>query len=342
MTKAVTGRAAPCRGADRGWLARLVEQLAERARAGRGRSGRSAPTPSTLGYDRMVAGLGLQSSDLQRLLAGKLVLVGGQFRASNDWVEFPVHGQAPGVHYHAMALDNLIEDGADYRRNANDDARLRPAEEPDDLRPGLLRRPRRDGAQQPAGPRGRRRGWSRGCARGLWPALPAAVRRLDRRRWCWRPGSGVAYAHRSPINWIGIAACVAGGFLFYATRQTLPADILGSIEHLPWVRRVLAACGRFASPEVRGGPAGDPPAPRRPDAAAATGHAPTSITGRPPKAPRGGACPCSKLVCFALSLVLTISAGGRRRRHGDQGPASAAAHLRRQGPAARHSSTPAT
>ena len=43
---------------------------------------------------------------------------------------------------------------------------------------------------------------------------------------------GVVFAHRSPINWIGITACVLG-FLFYATRETLPADILGSIEHLP-------------------------------------------------------------------------------------------------------------
>ncbi len=49
---------------------------------------------------------------------------------------------------------------------------------------------------------------------------------------------GVSYAHRSPINWIGISAC-AVGFLFYATRQTLPADVLGSIEHLPAVRRIM-------------------------------------------------------------------------------------------------------
>jgi len=55
---------------------------------------------------------------------------------------------------------------------------------------------------------------------------------------------GVSYAHRSPINWIGIGAC-ALGFLFYATRRTLPADIVGSVEHLPWVRRMLAAGDRF-------------------------------------------------------------------------------------------------
>jgi hypothetical protein len=50
---------------------------------------------------------------------------------------------------------------------------------------------------------------------------------------------GVTYAHRAPINWIGISAC-ALGFLFYATRQTLPADIVGSFEHLPAVRKAVA------------------------------------------------------------------------------------------------------
>ncbi len=59
-------------------------------------------------------------------------MVGGQFRASNDWVESPVHGQAPGVQYHAMALDNLIEDGADYRRDSGNlrSARFGSAQEP--------------------------------------------------------------------------------------------------------------------------------------------------------------------------------------------------------------------
>jgi hypothetical protein len=55
---------------------------------------------------------------------------------------------------------------------------------------------------------------------------------------------GVAVAHRSPINWIGISFCVLG-FLFYATRETLPADILGSIEHLRWVQRAMAALRLF-------------------------------------------------------------------------------------------------
>ena len=109
---------APCRGAASGWLGRLGEQMAGLRGPAAG-ARQECPYALTLGYDRIVAGLGLQSSDLQRLLAGKLVFMGGQFRASNDWVDSPVHGQSPGVHYHAMALDNLVEDGVDYRRNAS-------------------------------------------------------------------------------------------------------------------------------------------------------------------------------------------------------------------------------
>src|SRR5260221_4178181 len=77
------------------------------------------PYTLNIGYDRLIEGQGLETKDLEGLLAGKIVLVGGHFRASNDWVESPVHGQVPGVHYHAMALDNLIEHGAEYRRHAN-------------------------------------------------------------------------------------------------------------------------------------------------------------------------------------------------------------------------------
>src|SRR5439155_6886984 len=55
---------------------------------------------------------------------------------------------------------------------------------------------------------------------------------------------GVTYAHRSPINWIGLTS-VALGFLFYATRQTLPADISGSIEKIRLVRLGLAAYRRW-------------------------------------------------------------------------------------------------
>lgn len=117
MTEAVSGREAPCRGAADGWRGRFMEQMAGLRGPAAGTRQECAYTLS-LGYDRMVGGQGLETRDLERLLAGKLVLVGGQFHASSDWVESPVHGQVPGVQYHAMAIDNLIEDGVDYRRNA--------------------------------------------------------------------------------------------------------------------------------------------------------------------------------------------------------------------------------
>jgi CHASE2 domain len=242
MTAAVTGRPAPCRGTGGGWFARLGEQLGGLRGPGAG-ARQECPYALTLGYDRIVAGLGLQSSDLQRLLAGKMVMVGGQFRASNDWVNSPVQGQAPGVHYHAMALDNLIEDGANYRRS---DGVMFDS----DLLKSLL-----IAALAFFGVLGvmvRNSLLDHALATRMEPRLRTVVYAplyllLFGASLCAVVAAtwlGVSYAHRAPINWIGIAAC-ALAFLFYATRETLPRDILASIEHLPWARRLLAAGGRF-------------------------------------------------------------------------------------------------
>jgi hypothetical protein len=236
MTRNVTGRAAPCRGQGGGWRDRLIEQLATLRGPGAG-ARQECPYALTLGYDRMVVGLGLQKSDLQRLLAGRMVMVGGQFRVSNDWVESPVHGQAPGVQYHAMALDNLIEDGANYRRISGDllDSDLLKSLLVAALafcgvmgvmtRNTLLDRARAKGAE------------ARLRARTYAP-LYLLIFCISLSVVAGATWLGVVYAHRSPINWIGITA-VALGFLFYATRETLPADIVGSIEHLPWVNKGL-------------------------------------------------------------------------------------------------------
>ena len=236
MTRNVTGQAAPCRGEGAGWRDRLIEQLATLRGPGAG-ARQECPYALTLGYDRMVAGLGLQRSDLQRLLAGRMVMVGGQFRASNDWVESPVHGQAPGVQYHAMALDNLIEDGADYRRVSGDlfDSDLLKSLLVAALafcgvmgvmtRNTLLDRARARGAE------------ARLRARTYAP-LYLLIFSISLSVVAGATWLGVVYAHRAPINWIGITI-VALGFLFYATRETLPADIVGSIEHLPWVKKGL-------------------------------------------------------------------------------------------------------
>lgn len=47
-------------------------------------------------------------------LKGKLVLIGMTTPDSNDFIAAGPHGQLPGVFYHAMALDNLIQHGSDY------------------------------------------------------------------------------------------------------------------------------------------------------------------------------------------------------------------------------------
>jgi hypothetical protein len=242
MTAAVTGRPAPCRGSGGGWLSRLGEQLAGVRGPGAG-ARQECPYALTLGYDRIVAGLGLQSADLQRLLAGKLVMVGGQFRASNDWVNSPVQGQAPGVHYHAMALDNLVEDGANYRRSASmmfDSDLLKSLLIAALAFFGVLGVMVRNSLLDHAiATRSEQKLRTRVYAPLYLLLFSASIGAVVAATWL-----GVSYAHRAPINWIGIVAC-ALGFLFYATRETLPADIIGSIEHMPWARRMLVAGGRF-------------------------------------------------------------------------------------------------
>ncbi len=244
MTQAVTGRAAPCRAAGSGFLTRLGEQLTGLRGPATG-ARQECPYALTLGYDRMVAGLGLQSGDLARVLAGRLVMVGGQFRASNDWVESPVQGEAPGVHYHAMALDNLVEDGANYRRNGN------MMFDSDLLKSMLIAALAFFGIM---GVMARNSLLDHAIATRMEPRLRAmiygplylvifgaSIAVVAAATWL-----GVSLLHRAPINWIGIYACVLG-FLFYATRETLPADILGSIEHLPWVRWLQARLRRFGA-----------------------------------------------------------------------------------------------
>lgn len=242
MTKDVTGRDAPCRGQSGGWITRLGEQLAS-VRGPPSGARQECPYALTLGYDRIVAGLGLQQSDLQRLLAGKLVLLGGQFRASNDWVESPVHGEAPGVHYHAMAIDNLVEDGADYRRSGNqvlDSDMLKSLLIAALAFCGVMGVMARNSLLDHAiETRAEQKLRARVYAPLYFCIFGASIGVVLLATWF-----GVAYAHRSPINWIGITACVLG-FLFYATRETLPADILGSVEHLRWVQRGMAALRLF-------------------------------------------------------------------------------------------------
>jgi hypothetical protein len=237
MTRRVSGHEAACRKAGSGWRERLMEQWAGVRGPGSG-EGQECPYALSLGYDRLVSGVGLEQADLERLLAGKLVMVGGHFRASNDWADSPVHGQLPGVHLHAMALDNLVEYGTGYRRNG---AALIDS---DFLESALVFALAFCGV---LGVMWRNSLLDRASEEGMEARLKAAVYGplylllfatslvvVASATWL-----GVTFANRSPINWIGLTG-VAIGFLFYATRQTLPADLCGSLEQLPVVRRILA------------------------------------------------------------------------------------------------------
>jgi hypothetical protein len=237
LTKAVSGRPANCRSAASGWRARVFEQMAILRGPGSGAQ-QECPYTLSLGYDRLVGGQGLETRDVANLLAGRMVMVGGHFHASSDWIESPVHGQVPGVQYHAMALDNLIEDGVDYRRNAN-------AMLDSDLLKGFL-----VFALAVCGVLGvmvRNSLLDEAVAEGVEPRLRAVVYApLYTALFATSLGVvvlatwlGVAYAHRSPINWIGLSGVVLA-FLFYATRQTLPADLSGSFEKSRLVRRFIA------------------------------------------------------------------------------------------------------
>ena len=52
--------------------------------------------------------------DVAELFTGKAVLIGANLSGIPDAVASQVHGQIPGVVWHAMALDNLISLGSGY------------------------------------------------------------------------------------------------------------------------------------------------------------------------------------------------------------------------------------
>lgn len=63
------------------------------------------PYHRTLSMEQVGA---LPEAELAAALAGRYVLVGANIPGHNDFARSPVHGLVPGVHYHAMALDNLL------------------------------------------------------------------------------------------------------------------------------------------------------------------------------------------------------------------------------------------
>lgn len=54
--------------------------------------------------------------DIREALENRTVLYGAGFRLTGDRVDSPVYAELPGVYLHAMAYDNLVTFGRDYKR----------------------------------------------------------------------------------------------------------------------------------------------------------------------------------------------------------------------------------
>ena len=63
---------------------------------------------------------GLSPDELRELFAGKVVLIGASLRNFPDYQWSPVHDYIPGVFWHAMAVDNLMEFGPNYRKDPDE------------------------------------------------------------------------------------------------------------------------------------------------------------------------------------------------------------------------------
>lgn len=60
----------------------------------------------------------LDEAALAAQVAGRYLFVGAQVPGHNDFAQSPVHGRIAGVHMHAMALDNFLTYGNDYKQSA--------------------------------------------------------------------------------------------------------------------------------------------------------------------------------------------------------------------------------
>lgn len=78
----------------------------------------SQPCP----YSRTLSAAALAANDpaarqlQQEFLTDKLVIIGAAIEGAPDLVLSPIHGKIPGAYLHAMALDNLITQGAGYNK----------------------------------------------------------------------------------------------------------------------------------------------------------------------------------------------------------------------------------
>jgi hypothetical protein len=68
---------------------------------------------------RALKGKGFSNEELNEAISGKIVLIGADLKAVGDNVFSPLHGRLPGVHVHAMALDNLISFNGQYKESGD-------------------------------------------------------------------------------------------------------------------------------------------------------------------------------------------------------------------------------
>ncbi|MFT4172245.1 MAG: CHASE2 domain-containing protein [Rhodocyclaceae bacterium] len=68
----------------------------------------------------------LDEQDLAPVLHDKYVLIGAQIPGYNDFATSPVQGLIPGIYLHAMALDNFLTYGDQYKRAVDWDVIPRP------------------------------------------------------------------------------------------------------------------------------------------------------------------------------------------------------------------------
>ncbi|WP_194723853.1 CHASE2 domain-containing protein [Noviherbaspirillum malthae] len=106
-------RLAACRPGEFGWqnfIPGVVRQFFE-----------DPAKPPLCPYHRTLsmAQLGeLSEKELAPYLAHRYVMVGANIPGYNDFVDSPVHRLLPGVYLHAMALDNFLTYGSDYKLSA--------------------------------------------------------------------------------------------------------------------------------------------------------------------------------------------------------------------------------
>jgi hypothetical protein len=92
------------------WVPMLIRQLWE-----------GDDKPALCPYHRSLSFAQVVEMDeitLSEFISDKFVFIGAQIPGYNDHTSSPVHGLLPGVHLHAMALDNFLSYGADYKISA--------------------------------------------------------------------------------------------------------------------------------------------------------------------------------------------------------------------------------